>query len=309
MAILDKYKWVSTCFKNGKEKIGDKLNMIFAERKIDQNTLEALEELLIASDVGVHAAKALTDTLASSQFKKNISIAEIKKLLATELTKIIEPVVKPIEFNTVNTPHVMLFCGLNGNGKTSTIGKLAYKYKSLGKSVVIAACDTFRAAANEQLEIWARYSESHMITGEENSDPASVAYKAMEFSKTNNTDILLIDTSGRIHTYKNFMEELGKIIRIIKKQNETAPQNIILVVDAMTGQNALNQVRVFQDMVNINGLVITKLDSTSKGGVVVSLAKQHPDVFLHYVGMGEEVDDIEEFSVKDFVNGMLSIDE
>ncbi|MBQ4875347.1 MAG: signal recognition particle-docking protein FtsY [Rickettsiaceae bacterium H1] len=309
MAILDKYKWISHCFKLGKEKTHDKLNKIFARGKIDRATIEELEELLITSDVGVTATKALINKLTTVKLGEENSIEYVKKILADEMVKIIEPVAKPIDFNSDNNLHVMLFCGVNGNGKTTTLGKLAYKYKALGKSVVIAACDTFRAAANEQLEIWGKYAECEIIKGEENSDPASIAYKAMDYAKQNGSDIVLIDTSGRIHTYKNFMEELDKIIRIIKKHDDNAPHNIILVLDGTTGQNAVNQVRVFQEMTGVNGLILTKLDGTAKGGIVVSLAKQFPEVALHYVGFGEGAEDIEEFSAREFVNDMLGIEQ
>ena len=308
MAILDKYKWISNCLKTGKEKFQDKISKIFSSGKINHDTLEELEELLISSDIGVNYTKILIDRLVSNKISNEISIDSVKRILADEMIKIVASVVKPINF-TENNPYVILFCGANGNGKTTTLGKLAYKYKALNKSVLIAGCDTFRAAANEQLEIWAKYSECEMIKGEDNSDPASVAYKAMEYAKRNNIDIVLIDTSGRIHTYKNFMEELAKINRIIKKHDENAPHSIILVLDATTGQNALNQIRVFQEMVGINGLILTKLDGTAKGGIVLNIAYHYPEISLHYVGIGEGVEDIEEFSAKDFIENMLGIND
>ncbi len=306
MTIVDKYRWVSNCLRIGKEKIHNKLEKIFSGH-IDQKYLNELEELLITYDTSVAATKHLIDKLSAKNFNKKITIEKIRKILAEEIIEIVQPIEKKLEIKIGKTPQVILFCGVNGNGKTTTLGKLAYKYKSSNKSVVIAACDTFRAAAREQLEIWARYSECDIITGEENSDPASIAYRAMSHAKEVNADVLLIDTSGRLHTYKNFMEELAKMVRILKKHDESAPHNTILVLDASTGQNALNQVRVFKEMVNINGFILTKLDGTAKGGIIISLAKQYPNIALHHVGTGEGIDDIEDFSTKEFVYSMFDI--
>ena len=306
MAILEKCKWIASCFQESTVKIKDKLSAIFSHKKIDQESLEKLEELLISADVGLNTAKQLTGKISSLKLGHEVTIDQVKQILADEMIKIIKPVVKPIEFSA--NPHVILFCGVNGNGKTTTVGKLAYRYNLAKKSVVMAACDTFRAAAQEQLEIWAKYSECDIITGEENSDPASVAYKAMAHAKEKNADVVLIDTAGRLHTYKNFMEELNKMVRIIKKHDVEAPHNTILVIDATTGQNAVNQVRVFKEMININGIILTKLDGTSKGGIIVSLAKQYPDIALHYIGTGEGVEDIESFSAEELVEAILGID-
>lgn len=308
VAILEKCKWISTYLVSGKDKIKDRLSEIFSHKKVDQQTLEELEELLITSDVGINAAQFLTEKVSSVKFGKEVTTEEIKRLLANEIIKIVEPIVKPIFFNQSGSPHVIILCGVNGNGKTTTLGKLAYNYKMLGKSVMIAACDTFRAAAKEQLEVWAKYSKCSIVTSEQDSDPASVAYKAMLQATKEKADVVLIDTAGRLHTYKNFIEELNKIVRVIKKHDDTAPHNIILVLDATTGQNALNQVRVFQGMININGIILTKLDSTSKGGIIVSLARQYPNIHLHYIGTGEGVEDIEFFSAQDFAEGMLGLD-
>ncbi len=308
MEIITKYKWLSKCFKIGTEKVKDKINKIFLGGKVDQESLHQLEELLITCDVGANTAASLISSISSTGAEKNIPLPEIKNILADEMLKIVKPVVRPITF-TEKKPHIILCCGVNGNGKTTSLGKLAYKYTAQNKSVVIAGCDTFRAAANEQLEIWAKYSNCEIIKGSENADPASVAYKAIAHAKEKDADVVLVDTSGRIHTYKNFMEELEKIIRIIKKHDKDAPHNILLVLDATTGQNALNQVRAFKEIAGINGIILTKLDGTSKGGVIVSLAKQHPDVALHYASFGEGVEDIAEFSAQEFIESMLGVNQ
>ncbi len=285
-------------------KITASLNTVFIKIKLDQQILDTLEEALIAADLGTKTSNDIIAQLSKHKFNKEVAIDEIKSDLAKIISTILEPATKTININ--NHPHIILVCGVNGNGKTTTIGKLAAKYVKDGFKVSLAACDTFRAAAISQLRVWADQSKTEFISGPENSDPASIAFKAIESAKVNNTDIVLIDTAGRLHNKTNLMDELSKIVRIIKKQDHTAPHDIILIIDATTGQNAIQQLEIFHKCVNITGLIITKLDGTAKAGIVVSLVRKF-NIPIYAVGVGEHIEDLNCFNSVDFAKNLLGL--
>lgn len=272
---------------------------IFTKKKLDAQTLEELEELLIMSDMGTKAAASIVAEIAEGRVDKDISEQEIKHLLADAIAKRLSTYAKPLP-----AKGCVVVVGVNGNGKTTTIGKLAAHYKSQGKSVMLAAADTFRAAAVEQLQVWAKRADVPCITGPENSDPAAVAYRAMECAQQENIDLLFIDTAGRLHTKDNLMAELQKIIRSIQKIDATAPSAVIQVLDATTGQNALSQVAAFKDTAKVTGLIITKLDGTAKAGIVVALAEQF-GLPIHAIGVGEGVEDLQAFEAEAFAKALV----
>ncbi|MGL9682318.1 MAG: signal recognition particle-docking protein FtsY [Wolbachia sp.] len=280
-------------------------NIFSGKKKIDQSLLDELEELLISMDIGYKTSKLIIDRLTSIKFDKEVEHNIITQQLMNEIEAILNPVVQPLILN--KKPHIIMVCGVNGNGKTTTVGKLAYKYKEMGKSVMLVACDTFRAAASEQLNIWAERSVCSIVTGEYGSDSASVAYRAVGQAIKDNVDVVLIDTAGRLQNNVNLMEELSKIYRTIKKLDDTAPHDVILVLDATTGQNAYSQLEAFSKMVSVTGLIVTKLDGTAKGGVVIGLAEAYK-MKLHAIGIGEGIDDLKEFTSKEFAEALFNCD-
>ncbi|UWQ18000.1 signal recognition particle-docking protein FtsY [Jannaschia sp. M317] len=272
-------------------------------RVLDDDMLEQLEELLIASDMGVDTALRVTANLAEGRMGRRLSVPEIKDLLAAEVARIMEPVARPMPL-TPQRPQVVLVVGVNGSGKTTTIGKLASQFRAAGKSVVIAAGDTFRAAAVEQLQVWGDRAGVPVMTAPEGSDPASLAFDAMTRAEAEGADLLLIDTAGRLQNRSDLMEELAKIVRVIRKKDPTAPHNTLLVLDATTGQNALNQVEVFQKLSDVSGLVMTKLDGTAKGGVLVALADRF-GLPIHAIGVGEQIEDLDAFDPEEFAAALV----
>ena len=276
------------------------------KRKLDDEMLEQLEELLITSDMGVDTALRVTGNIAEGQFGKRLSVAELKSMLADEITRIMDPVARPMPLYA-QTPQVVLVVGVNGSGKTTTIGKLASQFKAAGKSVVIAAGDTFRAAAVEQLQIWGERAGVPVLTAPEGSDPASLAFDAMTQAQADGADLLLIDTAGRLQNRADLMEELAKIVRVIRKINPEAPHNTLLVLDATTGQNALSQVEIFKSISDVSGLVMTKLDGTAKGGVLVALADKF-GLPIHAIGVGEQIDDLAPFDPAEFASALTGAD-
>ena len=269
-------------------------------RTLDDDMLEQLEELLIAADMGVDTALRVTANMAEGRLGKKLSAREIKELLAAEVARVMEHVAKPMPLYA-HRPQVVLVVGVNGSGKTTTIGKLASQFKAAGKNVVIAAGDTFRAAAIDQLKVWG-------LTAPEGSDPASLAYDAMTRAQEEGADLLMIDTAGRLQNRADLMEELSKIIRVIRKKDETAPHNTLLVLDATTGQNALSQVETFQKLADVSGLVMTKLDGTAKGGVLVALADKFA-LPIHAIGVGEQIDDLAPFDPEEFAAALTGLDQ
>lgn len=275
-------------------------------RVLDDDMLEQLEELLIASDMGVDTALRVTANIAEGRFGKKLSTQEIKRLLADEIARIMEGVAKPMPLYP-RKPQVVLVVGVNGSGKTTTIGKLASQFKGAGKKVVIAAGDTFRAAAVEQLQVWGERAGVPVLTAPEGSDPASLAFDAMTKAEADGADLLMIDTAGRLQNRADLMEELAKIVRVIRKKDETAPHNTLLVLDATTGQNALSQVETFQKLADVSGLVMTKLDGTAKGGVLVALADKF-GLPIHAIGVGEQIDDLAPFDPEEFAKALTGLD-
>jgi fused signal recognition particle receptor len=276
-------------------------------RVLDDDMLEQLEELLIASDMGVDTALRVTANIAEGRFGKRLSVTEIKQALATEIARIMEPVARPLPLYP-KRPQVVLVVGVNGSGKTTTIGKLASQFKAAGKHVVIAAGDTFRAAAVEQLQVWGDRAGVPVLTAPEGSDPASLAFDAMTRAQAEGADLLMIDTAGRLQNRADLMEELSKIVRVIRKKDPDAPHNTLLVLDATTGQNALSQVETFRKLSDVSGLVMTKLDGTAKGGVLVALADKF-GLPIHAIGVGEQIDDLAPFDPEEFAAALTGLDE
>ena len=274
-------------------------------RTLDDDMLEQLEELLIAADMGVDTALRVTSSMAEGRMGKKLSVEEIKQLLADEVTRIMEPVARPLPIYA-KRPQVVLVVGVNGSGKTTTIGKLASQFKAAGKSVVIAAGDTFRAAAVEQLQVWGQRAGVPVLTAPEGSDPASLAFDAMTKAHEDGADLLMIDTAGRLQNRQDLMEELSKIVRVIRKKDPDAPHNTLLVLDATTGQNAIMQVDAFQKLADVSGLVMTKLDGTAKGGVLVALADKF-GLPIHAIGVGEQIDDLAPFDPEDFAKALVGL--
>jgi fused signal recognition particle receptor len=275
-------------------------------RALDDDMLESLEELLIASDMGVDTALRVTANIAEGRMGRKLSTREIKGILGAEIARIMEPVARPLPLYP-KKPQVVLVVGVNGSGKTTTIGKLASQFRAAGKTVVIAAGDTFRAAAVEQLQIWGERAGVPVMTAPEGSDPASLAFDAMTRAEAEGADLLMIDTAGRLQNRADLMEELAKIVRVIRKKDPDAPHNTILVLDATTGQNALNQVDIFRKIANVTGLVMTKLDGTAKGGVLVALADRF-GLPIHAIGVGEQIDDLAPFDPEDFARALTGAD-
>ena len=272
-------------------------------RELDDDMLEALEDVLIQADMGVDTAMRVTANLAEGHMGRKLSVPEIKGLLAHEIARIMDPVARPLPLYPAR-PQVVLVVGVNGAGKTTTIGKLASQLRGAGKSVMIAAGDTFRAAAVEQLQVWGERAGVPVLTAPEGSDPASLAYDALSRAKAEGIDLLMIDTAGRLQNRADLMEELAKILRVLRKLDPDAPHNTLLVLDATTGQNALNQVEIFQKLANVSGLVMTKLDGTARGGVLVALADRF-GLPIHAIGVGEQIDDLQPFDPAEFAAALV----
>jgi fused signal recognition particle receptor len=287
-------------------KLSGGISGIFTRKKLDVEALTALEDLLIEADIGAKTAAELVASLSKHAFEKDISPEEVKQFLAGEIAKILELVAIPFVPDVSHKPAVVLVVGVNGSGKTTTIGKLASSFRAEGKKVILAAADTFRAAAVEQLQEWGKRSDIPVVTGEHESDPASVAYKAYEDAKAAGANILFIDTAGRLHNKTNLMQELQKISKVLKKIDAGAPHYVIQVLDATIGQNTIAQVQAFKDMIDVSGLIVTKLDGTAKGGVVVALAKTF-GLPVHRIGVGETVSDLDAFQPIDFARNLVGL--
>ena len=274
-------------------------------RKIlfNDDFVEKLEDILISSDVGSKTALKISEKISSKAYGRKIAVTQLKEYLIDEITMILEPIAKPIPiYQTV--PQIVVVVGVNGSGKTTTIGKLASQFKMAGKSVMIGAGDTFRAAAIEQLSVWAERVDVPIVKGDQGSDPASLAYKSVEKATNENMDLLFIDTAGRLQNKTDLMQELVKIVTVIKKVKSDAPENIILVLDATTGQNIISQVEIFQQMVNITGIIMTKLDGSAKGGVLISVADRFK-LPIHAIGVGETLDDLQPFDPEEFATALI----
>lgn len=284
------------------------ITSIFTKRKLDAETLEELEDILIQADLGVDTAMTITERLADGRYNKEISGEEVRQILAEEVENVLEPVAVPLHLDTGHKPHVVLMVGVNGTGKTTTIGKLSSKLASEGKKVMLAAGDTFRAAAVEQLKIWGDRTGANVISRDTGADAAGLAFDAVKQAIETDVDVLLIDTAGRLQNRSELMDELQKIIRVIKKQVPEAPHTVLLTLDATTGQNALNQVEIFGKVAGVTGLVMTKLDGTARGGILVAISAKH-GLPVHFIGVGEGMDDLEPFSAKEFAQAIAGMAE
>ncbi|WP_297591126.1 signal recognition particle-docking protein FtsY [Roseibium sp.] len=282
------------------------ITSIFTKRKLDASMLEELEDILIQADLGVDTAMAITDRLSDGRYNKEISPEEVREILSEEVEKVLEPVAQPLDLDIGKKPHVVLMVGVNGTGKTTTIGKLSQKLRAEGKTVMLAAGDTFRAAAVEQLKIWGERTGAEVIARDTGADAAGLAFDAMKEAQEKDVDVLLIDTAGRLQNRAELMDELEKVIRVIKKHDPEAPHSVLLTLDATTGQNALNQVEIFGKVAGVTGLVMTKLDGTARGGILVAIAAKH-GMPVHFIGVGEGVADLEPFSAKDFASAIAGL--
>jgi fused signal recognition particle receptor len=287
--------------------LGGAISDLVTKRKLDAAMLEEIEDALIRADLGIDVAARVSSALGEGRFDKQIGPDEVKAVLAAEIEKILIPVAQPLEIDTTKKPFVVLVSGVNGSGKTTTIGKLAAKFSAEGKTVMLAAGDTFRAAAIEQLKIWGERTGSKVVARETGSDAAGLAFDAVTAAKAEDADILLIDTAGRLQNKTELMQELEKVIRVIKKVDAAAPHAALLVLDATVGQNALSQVDVFQKIAGITGLVMTKLDGTARGGVLVAVAERFK-LPIHFIGVGEGIDDLEPFTARDFSRAIAGIE-
>lgn len=287
-------------------KLTDGISGIFNKRKLDDDALEELEEVLITADLGPATAAQLTANLAETRFDKEVSEEEVREALADDIASILTPIALPLAIDTARKPHVVLVVGVNGSGKTTTIGKLAQRFRSEGLNVMLAAGDTFRAAAVEQLKIWGERSGCPVIAGKQGGDAAGLAFDALQAAREQGADLLLIDTAGRLQNKADLMAGLEKISRVLKKLDETAPHDCVLVLDATVGQNAHSQVEIFRDMVAVSGLVVTKLDGSAKGGVIVALADKF-GLPVHAIGVGEGADDLQPFDAKDYARDLMGL--
>lgn len=301
MGFFDKLKQGLT---KTKESINDKINNVFGNfRKVDEELLEELEEALIMSDMGVETSTQIISNLREKIKKEKIEESEqVKEALREEIEKILEKCDNSLKLET--KPSVILVVGVNGVGKTTSIGKMAARLARDGKKVIVAAADTFRAAAVEQLEIWAQRAGAEVVKREEGVDPASVVFEAIRRTKESNADVLIIDTAGRLHNKKYLMDELNKIQKVVNKEMAEASKEVLLVIDATTGQNAISQVKAFKEQADITGIVLTKLDGTAKGGAVVGIVQEN-DIPVKFIGVGEQIDDMEIFNSKDFVKAII----
>ena len=282
------------------------ISALFTKRKLDEDTLDELEDLLIQSDLGLETAMRITGALSSERYGKDVSGEDVARIMAGEITKVLAPVAKPLELDLSHKPHVILVVGVNGTGKTTTIGKLAAKLSGSGLKVMLAAGDTFRAAAIEQLKIWADRTGSEFIGTKLGADAAGLAYDAFEQARTKKCDVLIIDTAGRLQNKTELMDELEKIVRVLGKLDPDAPHTVLQTLDATTGQNALNQVEIFRNVAGVSGLIMTKLDGTARGGILVAIAAKHK-LPVYFIGVGEGVDDLEPFEAEDFAKAIAGV--
>lgn len=304
---LEKTGWLGRLkqgLKKSSTRLGDGITTIFTHRRLDDEALDDLEELLISVDLGVGAAARVRNRLESRRFEKDVTPGMVKAAVAEEVESILAPYARTVDIDPARRPFVIMVVGVNGNGKTTTVGKMANLLKDNGFSVMVAAGDTFRAAAIEQLAVWVERAGVDFFAEAQGTDPASTVYKAYEEAARRGTDILLIDTAGRLHNKANLMDELGKMVRVLKKLDPEAPHSTILILDGTTGQNAHTQLETFKTIVNVTGLVVTKLDGTAKGGVVVSLAERFK-LPIHAIGVGEGMEDLREFTAHDFARNLM----
>lgn len=284
-------------------RISDGITAVFAKRRLDAHALQDLEDLLIQADLGVETAMRIVDAISKGRYEKGIGPDEVRAILADEVATVLKPVAVPLNIDTTHRPHVILVVGVNGTGKTTTIGKLANQFSREGRSVVLAAGDTFRAAAIEQLKIWGERIGAPVFARDVGGDAAGLAFDALTSAKSTGADILMIDTAGRLQNKQVLMAELEKVIRVIRKIDPDAPHDVLLVLDATTGQNALNQVEVFKEKAGVTGLVMTKLDGTARGGILVAIAAKYR-LPVHAIGVGEGAEDLQPFVAEEFAKAL-----
>jgi fused signal recognition particle receptor len=279
---------------------------VLTKRKLDEETLDELEEALIKADLGVGMADRIREAVSKGRYDKGLTADDVRHVLATEVARVLEPVAEPFMLDETAKPHVILVVGVNGTGKTTTIGKLAHQFERQGRSVMLAAGDTFRAAAIDQLKVWGGRVGAEVVAKDVGADPAGVAYEALELAKREGKDVLLIDTAGRLQNKGDLMAELAKIVRVLKKIDASAPHSVVLVLDATTGQNAINQVQIFQEIAGVTNLVVTKLDGTARGGILVAIAERF-GLPINAIGIGEGIEDFEPFDAHDFARAIAGV--
>ncbi|HTJ57976.1 MAG TPA: signal recognition particle-docking protein FtsY [Devosiaceae bacterium] len=293
--------------KRSSDQLTGGITSLFTKRKLDAATLDELEDILIQADFGLETTEAVTGTLRRDRFDRDVSVEDVREVLAAEVEKVLAPVSQPLSIDAAQKPFVILMIGVNGSGKTTTIGKLSAKLRAEGRSVMLAAGDTFRAAAIEQLQVWGQRTGAVVVAKPAGSDASGLAFDAVTRAKAEGTDVLIIDTAGRLQNRDELMSELEKIIRVIRKVDPSAPHATLLTLDATTGQNALNQVEIFGKRAGVTGLVMTKLDGTARGGILVAIARKFA-LPVHFIGVGESVDDLEPFAAKDFAAAIAGKD-
>jgi fused signal recognition particle receptor len=284
-------------------KLTDGITGIFTKKKLEAATLEDLEDLLIEADLGIATAENIITTLRKGRFAKDIGADDVRAVLKAEVERVLAPVAKPLTVSSSHKPHVILVVGVNGAGKTTTIGKLASQFRAEGRKVMLAAADTFRAAAIDQLGIWGERTGAHVVSGAVGGDAAGLVFDALGKAREEGADVLIVDTAGRLQNKEGLMEELAKIVRVLKKLDPSSPHDVLLVLDATTGQNALSQVDVFRERAGVTGLVMTKLDGTARGGILVAISAKHA-LPVHAIGVGESVDDLQPFDAGEFAQAI-----
>jgi fused signal recognition particle receptor len=301
------WRRLSSGLKRTSNSLGTAVADLVTKRKLDRAMLEDIEDVLLRADLGSDVSARIAEAVGAGRYDKAISADEVKNVVATEVEKVLSPVAKPLVIDASHSPFVILVVGVNGSGKTTTIGKLSAKLSAEGRKVMLAAGDTFRAAAIEQLKIWGERTKSPVISGSQGSDSAGLAFNALTAAKEQKIDVLLIDTAGRLQNKAELMNELEKVVRVIRKVDATAPHAVLLVLDATVGQNALSQVEAFHRTAGVTGLVMTKLDGTARGGILVALAEKHK-LPVHFIGVGEGVDDLAPFAAKDFAKAIAGLE-
>ncbi len=304
---LSWWRRLSSGLKRTSSSLGAAVADLVTKRKLDRAMLEDIEDVLLRADLGTEVAARISAAVGVGRYDKAISADDVKSVVAAEVEKVLAPVAKPLVIDQTQKPFVILVVGVNGSGKTTTIGKLASKLSSEGRKVMLAAGDTFRAAAIEQLKIWGERTRSPVIAGAQGSDSASLAFNALTAAREGKLDVLLVDTAGRLQNKAELMKELEKVVRVIKKVDASAPHAVLLVLDATVGQNALSQVEAFHRTAGVTGLVMTKLDGTARGGILVALAEKHK-LPVHFIGVGEGIDDLAPFTARDFAQAIAGIE-
>jgi len=300
------WRRLSEGLKRTSSSIGTAVSDLVIKRKLDRAMLEDIEDVLLRADLGTEVASRIATAVGVNRYDKSISADEVKAVVAAEVDKVLAPVARPLVVDPTKKPFVILVVGVNGSGKTTTIGKLAAKFSAEGRKVMLAAGDTFRAAAIEQLKVWGERTRSPVIAGAQGSDSASLAFNALSSARDQKIDVLLVDTAGRLQNKAELMKELEKLIRVVRKVDDTAPHAVLLVLDATVGQNALSQVESFHRTAGVTGLVMTKLDGTARGGILVALAEKHR-LPVHFIGVGEGVDDLAPFTAREFAQAIAGI--